>query len=86
MILLLPGSAWRRLNADAPFQDVRSARFAHQGRRRALGAWIPRGSACLMSVGGHLAGMMMVRGGHDFYPPQDEAADRLSAVPVAFAG
>ncbi len=77
----LPGDGW---NADAPFQDAqRTLRLLRAGAAR-WGLDPARIGVVGMSAGGHLAGMMATRGGHDFYPPADEA-DRLSAVP-AFAG
>ena len=77
----LPGDGW---NADAPFQDAqRTLRLLRAGASR-WGLDPARIGVVGMSAGGHLAGIMATRGGHDFYPPTD-AVDKLSAVP-AFAG
>lgn len=76
----LPGDGW---NADAPFQDAqRTLRLLRLGARR-WGLDPARIGVVGMSAGGHLAGMLATRGGHDFYPKID-AADQLSGVP-AFA-
>jgi acetyl esterase/lipase len=76
----LPGDGW---NADAPFQDAqRTLRLLKAGAKR-WGLDPARIGVVGMSAGGHLAGIMATRGGHDFYPPRDEA-DKLNAVP-AFA-
>ncbi|MEZ0244982.1 MAG: alpha/beta hydrolase [Sphingomonas sp.] len=76
----LPGDGW---NADAPFQDAqRTMRLLRLGAKR-WGIDPARIGVIGLSAGGHLAGIMATRGGHDFYPRQD-AADEQSAVP-AFA-
>ncbi|MDF7777165.1 alpha/beta hydrolase [Sphingomonas sp. AOB5] len=77
----LPGDGW---NDDAPFQDgQRAMRMLRYGATR-FGIDPARLGVIGFSAGGHLAGMLATRGGHDFYPKRD-AIDAQSAIP-AFAG
>jgi acetyl esterase/lipase len=77
----LPGDGW---NADAPFQDGQRAMRLLRGNWKTLGIDPNKIGAIGFSAGGHLAGTLATRGGHDFYAKAD-AVDRLSAVPD-FAG
>ncbi|MFL9839746.1 alpha/beta hydrolase [Sphingomonas sp. ST-64] len=73
----LPGDGW---NADAPFQDGQRAMRLLRANADRLQIDPKRIGVLGFSAGGHLAGMMATRGGHDFYPPGD-VADRVSAIP-----
>lgn len=77
----LPGDRW---NADAPFQDGQRAMRLLRGNWKTLGIDPKRIGVIGFSAGGHLAGTLAVRGGHDFYPAAD-AIDQVNAVPD-FAG
>jgi acetyl esterase/lipase len=73
----LPGDGW---NADAPFQDGQRAMRLIRANAARLGV-DPRNVGVIgSSAGGHLAGMLATRGGHDFYARID-AADARSATP-----
>jgi acetyl esterase/lipase len=77
----LPGDGW---NADAPFQDGQRAMRLIRASAARLGLDPRRIGVIGSSAGGHLAGILATRGGHDFYPRID-AADGQGAIPD-FAG
>jgi acetyl esterase/lipase len=73
----LPGDGW---NADAPFQDGQRAMRLLRANAGRLGIDPGKVGVIGSSAGGHLAGILATRGGHDFYPRID-AADARPATP-----